>query len=108
MIGCGGWSEEQRVKNIARMTTWEGRIATVTDQNLPARLREDFDWDCHWIADTARMRRELGYEERISFQQGLSRTVEWEKNHPPANVDPNQFNYAAEDAVLNGQSGNRS
>ena len=101
-------SEEQWVKNIARMMNWKGRIATVPDQNLPEHLREDFDWDCHWLADTARIRRELGYEEKISFQEGLSQAVEWEKNHPPANVDPNQFNYAAEDVVLNEQSRNRS
>jgi hypothetical protein len=28
------------------------------------------------------------------------RTVEWERAHPPENVDPASFDYAAEDAAL--------
>ncbi len=52
------------------------------------------------MADTSRLRSELGYTEPVSLDEALRRTVEWERENPPANVDPSRFDYAAEDAAL--------
>ena len=47
-----------------------------------------------------RIRDELGYREVVSYEEGLRRTVHWQRTHPPAVLDPAAWNYAAEDEVL--------
>jgi hypothetical protein len=42
----------------------------------------------------------LGYAEPVPVEAALQRTVEWERANPPAQIDPGQFDYPAEDAVL--------
>jgi hypothetical protein len=42
----------------------------------------------------------LGFEERVSREQALSKTVAWELANPPDEIDAKQFDYAAEDAVI--------
>jgi hypothetical protein len=46
------------------------------------------------------IREELGYEEPIQFEEALIRTVAWERSHPPDDIDPADFDYAAEDEAL--------
>jgi hypothetical protein len=38
--------------------------------------------------------------EHIANDEGMKRTVEWERAHAPQQVDANRFDYAAEDAAL--------
>jgi nucleoside-diphosphate-sugar epimerase len=33
----------------------------------------------HWVVDTSRIRRELGYRERIAREEAIRRTVAWER-----------------------------
>ncbi len=51
------------------------------------------------VADTARIRSELGYREPVSRAEGLRRAVEWERAHR-SEGRPEWFDYEAEDAVL--------
>jgi nucleoside-diphosphate-sugar epimerase len=94
-------STAQWVAEIGRAASWEGRVCHVAEADLPAHLREPgMDWRHDWVADAGRIRRELGYVETVALRDGLARTVAWERANPPAVVDAAQFNYAAEDAVL--------
>jgi hypothetical protein len=43
---------------------------------------------------------ELGYGEHIDQAEGFWRTVAWERDHYPENIDPEWFDYAAEDKAL--------
>lgn len=52
--------------------------------------------DHHLVTDSARIRRELGYRETVPLDVALARTIAWERQHPPENVDPSQFDYPAE------------
>ncbi len=54
--------------------------------------------DQHWVAETARIREELGYREPIAREEAIRRTIEWERAPPQAGLD--QFEYAAEDIAL--------
>jgi hypothetical protein len=47
-----------------------------------------------------RIRNELGYTESVAFNEALKRTVEWERKNPPDRIDPQQFDYAAEDKAI--------
>lgn len=91
-----GW-----VREIGEAAGWGGEVVVVPDDRLPGHLDWSLDTRQHWVADTTRIRRELGYAEAVPRGEALRRTVEWERAHPLA-PDPASFDYAAEDAVLRG------
>ena len=88
----------QRVRDLARVLDWKGRIVTLPSNGLPKHLQEDLDWRQDWLVDSSRIRRELGYREAVPYEEGLRRTVEWQRARGEVNVD--RSHYAAEDAVL--------
>ena len=49
---------------------------------------------------SARIRTELAYIEPVPADFAIARTIEWERANPPAQLDPAQFDYAAEDAAF--------
>jgi nucleoside-diphosphate-sugar epimerase len=90
-----GW-----VREIGRAAGWNGEVVAVPEDRLPEHLDWGLDMEQHWFVDTSRIRRELGYEEEVSREEALRRTVVWERELPPEKVDPTSFDYAAEDATL--------
>jgi nucleoside-diphosphate-sugar epimerase len=88
------------VGDIGGAAGWDGEVVIVPENLLPKHLDWGLDTEQHWVADTGRLRRELGYRETVSREEALRRTVEWERAHPPEKVDPASFDYAAEDAAL--------
>jgi nucleoside-diphosphate-sugar epimerase len=90
-----GW-----VRGIGDAAGWDGEVVAVPDDRLPGHLDWGLDTRQHWVADTSRIRRELGYKETLPREEALRRTVEWERAHPPDEADPASFDYAAEDAAL--------
>jgi nucleoside-diphosphate-sugar epimerase len=89
------------VRRIGRAAGWDGKVVALPRGHLPAHLRgEDHNWDQHLVADTTRLRAELGYAEPIPQDEALRATVAWERAHPPEQIDLAQFDYAAEDAAL--------
>lgn len=93
-------TEAEWVCSIARCVGWNGDIATVPDEHLPKHLRTDYNFWQHMETDTRRIRSELGYVEPVSREEAMIRTVEWERAHPPDTVDPADYDYAAEDDIL--------
>jgi len=92
-------SEREWTRLIADAAGWRGRLVTVPRERAPAHLVSPANLDQHWVADTSRIRSELGYREPVPRSEGIRRSVEWERAHPPAGWDPAQFDYAAEDAL---------
>lgn len=93
-------TEAEWVRRIAAAAGWDGAVVAAPRESLPEHLRADLDWSCHLDVDTSRIRRELGYAETVAPAEAMRRTVAWQRAHPPAEIDPRQFNYAAEDAAL--------
>jgi nucleoside-diphosphate-sugar epimerase len=91
-------SEEEWVRKIGNAARWNRPIITVPKHDLPGKF--DLDFEQHWVVDTSRIRDELGYAESIPRDEALRRTIAWERAHPPEQVDPTDFDYAAEDAAL--------
>jgi len=82
---------------------WTARIAPVRilpADRLPAHLRKPLNFEQHLLTGTGRIRAELGYAESVPSNEALRRTVEWERAHPPARINPAEFDYAAEDRAL--------
>jgi len=92
-------AEAEWVQSIARCVGWSGKIVSLPQQSLPKHLQTEYNFEQHLDADTGRIRAELGYQEPISREEALIRTVEWERAHPPDKIDPADFDYAAEDAA---------
>ncbi|MCL4458866.1 MAG: NAD-dependent epimerase/dehydratase family protein [Chloroflexi bacterium] len=88
------------VRTIGQAVGWNGKVVVVPEGHLPAHLAADINTDQHLVADTTRIRNELGYDEPVPQDEALRRTIAWERAHPPAKIDPERFNYATEDTIL--------
>ncbi|MFN2468678.1 MAG: NAD-dependent epimerase/dehydratase family protein [Gaiellaceae bacterium] len=105
-----GWTpvatEADWVALVAEAAGWAGEIVTAPSSVLPDYLRQDdFDLRQQYVADSGRIRRELGYSEIVDPVEALRRTIEWERLNPPGPDHPraprvDRFDYAAEDAAL--------
>lgn len=96
------FTERGWVQLIGQAVGWKGQVVALPNEQLPPPLRHAFDLTQQFVVDSTRIRKELDYCEVVQFDEALRRTIEWERANPPANVDTNDFNYDAEDAVLSG------
>jgi nucleoside-diphosphate-sugar epimerase len=87
------------VQEIGKAAGWKGEVIQVPSDQLPDHLKPGMNTDHHLVTDSGRIRRELGYQEVLPLKDALERTVSWERQHPPENVDPSQFDYDAENAI---------
>ncbi len=88
------------VKKIGEAAGWPGEIAVVPRERLPASLVADMNTDQYLAVDSSRIREELGFKEPVALEEGLRRTVFWQRRFPPSKIDTRSFDYAAEDSVL--------
>jgi nucleoside-diphosphate-sugar epimerase len=101
-------SHTELVEAVAGIVGWGGRVLVVPDEEAP-RAPVDVDLSQDLLVDTTRIRSELGYSERVPWEEGLRRAVEWEREHPPDRSpsiagaeDGGQAvpDYATEDALI--------
>lgn len=93
---------------VAQEMNWDGEFVILPLDRLPKHLFDPANFAQHWVASSARIRQELGYEELISRKEAIRRTVAWERDHLPQQVPFNQFDYDAEDAALATSAGSAS
>jgi nucleoside-diphosphate-sugar epimerase len=93
-------TELEWARRIAAALQWNGEFAVMPDALVPPYLRAPGNTKQHWVADTTRLREELGFEEPVPRGEAIRRTVEWERANPPSGFTPHQFDYEAEDAAL--------
>lgn len=93
-------SMTERVEQIAQAAHWHGRIVTLPAERVPASVRWGINADQHIVVDTDRLRRELGYSERIDLTEAFRRTIAWESANPPEQIDATMFDYQAEDQAI--------
>jgi nucleoside-diphosphate-sugar epimerase len=93
-------TEAEWVRSIGQESDWRGEVVILPGEKMPAHLTAPYSFEHQMQCDTSRIRRELGYNERIPREQAMRRTIEWERAHPPDGIDPASFNYEAEDAAL--------
>ncbi len=92
------WAEW--VGKIGEAAGWPGRIVTAPRGTLPEPLRAGINAEQHIVVDSSRIRQELGYREHVDIDEAIRRTVEWERAHPPAQIDTSQLDYELEDRHL--------
>jgi nucleoside-diphosphate-sugar epimerase len=94
-LSMRGW-----ILRIAEEVGWEGGIVTAPAAQLPPSLILDIETRQHIDLDTTKIRNQLGYAEQVTPAEAICRTVAWESIHPPVDVPPGLFDYAAEDELL--------
>ncbi|HJR60349.1 MAG TPA: NAD-dependent epimerase/dehydratase family protein [Vicinamibacterales bacterium] len=97
-------TELEWAKRVADALEWNGEFKVMTDGALPPELRAPGNAAQHWVADTTKIRRELGFTEVVPREQAIRATVEWERTNPPTGFTPHRFDYDAEDATLRGEA----
>lgn len=88
------------IQAIGKAVGWPGKVVVMPEEKVPAHLRFDLDARQDLVTDSSRIRHVPGYREPVRQDEALRRTIEWERAHPPAQFDPQKFDYAAEDAAL--------
>jgi nucleoside-diphosphate-sugar epimerase len=94
------FSELDWARKIAAAAGWSGEFVVLPKERTPKHLQHPGNSAQHWEADSTRIREELGYREPVSIEEGLRRTIEWERANPPGESNLHSFDYAAEDAAL--------
>lgn len=98
--GANALSYADWVRAVGREAGWPGEVIVLPEGRLPSQLRPPpGDYEQHLVADTSRIRDELGYAEPVERSQALRRTIAWERSHHDGG-SPRPFDYAAEDTVL--------
>ena len=69
----------ERLRALGRAAGWAGEIVTVPDDRLSDDLRGPLSYQVDLAYDTTAIRSELGYEEPVAYEEGLRRTVAWER-----------------------------
>ena len=88
------------LRAVAHAAGWPGEVVVVPDGTLPPSLRPpDGDYTQHLVADTTRIRHELGFVEPMPREEALRRAVAWERAQR-AQDQPRPIDYSAEDALL--------
>jgi len=94
------FSELEWAKKIAFEAGWRGEFVVLPAERTPSHLRVPGNLEQHWVASSRHIREELGYREDVPIEEAISRTIAWQRVHPPSQVSPQQFDYAAEDAAV--------
>lgn len=95
------------VRSVGRIAGWDGEVISAPRELLPEHLKSPTGYEHDLTVDTTRIRTELGYSERVPRHEALVKTVAWERANPPAEIDPTQFDYAAEDEARRKLDGTR-
>ena len=89
-----------RVRLIGQVAGWDGAIVPLPADRLPQHIRAPYEPRQDLVLDVSRFRTELDFTEPIALEEGLRRTIAWERANPPETGDPGPAEYAAEDAAL--------
>lgn len=74
-------SHAEWIEAIGRAADWRGQLVIRGTQHRP-RTPSEPDYGQHLVLDTSRLRSELGFCEPVSFEEGLTRTVAWDRDQP--------------------------
>jgi nucleoside-diphosphate-sugar epimerase len=94
------FSELEWARKIANEMRWTGEFVVLPAERTPPHLLKPGNAAQHWAASSARIRRELAYNEPIAREEAIRRTIRWEQENPPARSFLPSFDYAAEDTAL--------
>lgn len=93
-------TEREWIEAIGRAASWAGQVRVLPEERMPAHLQSAENYEQPLVADTSRIRNELGYAELVDSTEAMRRAVAWESENPDESRTDYVFDYAAEDAAL--------
>lgn len=87
---------QEWVEKISLVVGWTGEVVRAIDD---PRATDGHRWRQDLLTDSTRLRQDLNFAEPVPCPVALTRTIAWERAHPPS-MDPTQYDYAAEDAAM--------
>ena len=69
----------ERARAVARAAGWTGEVLAVPEDELPPEERRPGNFAQDILYDTSRIREDLDYEEVVPEEEGLRRTISWER-----------------------------
>jgi nucleoside-diphosphate-sugar epimerase len=99
------FSELEWARKITAEMRWDGEFVVLPVERTLRHLLQPGNAAQHWSASSARLRREMAYEEPVAIEEAVRRTIRWQRENPPAVTFLAQFDYQAEDAALAGYNG---
>jgi nucleoside-diphosphate-sugar epimerase len=99
------FSELEWARRIAAAMRWDGEFVVLPTERTPRHLLKPGNAAQHWTASSTRIRQELGYEESVTIDESIRRTIRWERENPADAALLAPFDYAAEDAAVAGHTG---
>jgi nucleoside-diphosphate-sugar epimerase len=90
----------ERIQQIGQLEEWTGRVVELPAARVPSHLKTPYEPRQDLVVDTRRVRHELGFTEVVSREEGIRRTIAWERTRSPESGDPSPAEYAVEDEVL--------
>ena len=72
-------TRQDLVTALGEEAGWSGTTEVVPDEQIAPDRRAPIDYRQQMAADSSRIRRELGYAERVPFRAALRRTIAWER-----------------------------
>ena len=91
--------EKEWIAKIGDVIGWQGRALAIDPSDLPEKMRSGLRWQHNLETETSLIHAQPGFSEPVEFQEGILRTVEWERANPPE-LNPQDFDYETEDQVL--------
>ena len=85
---------------IATQAGWSGRFVVLPRERTPSHLILPGNTTQHVVATSEVIRAELGYTEVVGIEEAIRKTITWEQQYPRRTINPQQFDYKAEDAAL--------
>src|SRR5712671_3502065 len=75
------FSEVEWARKIASEMRWQGDFVVLPTERTPRHLLKPGNAAQHWTASSTRIRQELGYEESVTIDESIRRTIRWEREN---------------------------
>ena len=90
-------SMKQWIEEVGKVAGWSGKIVVLPEDKLPAHLRNDINCRQSLVTDCSRLREDLLFDDHVSHEEGLEKTIKWQRDNTPTEYDSEKFDYTAED-----------
>ena len=93
------FTEIEWARKIADATGWKGEFVVLPSERTPKHLlfpgNSAQHWEVDFVANPARAGIWRGLS--VTIEEGIRRTIAWERANPPGEFNPHVFDYPAED-----------
>lgn len=94
------FTELEWAGKIADAVGWKGEFIVLPREKAPKHLLFPHRIEQQFVASSARIRSELGYTEPVSIEEGIRRTIPWERANQPQAPMFMPFKYDEEDRAV--------